>query len=159
MHTIQFCLGDWVSGNRNQVNTVSRSGSIGKIVSQVSSIDTHGLSVGQATNIIPIYFLISKTGPSVSSTLDQELFHGSTLGSSEQQLSGIGIVEVNWPGCVLGFLVECSLFKVSRVFSVMSIMIADLICLLSVASPPKIGLNRTTEEATNYVSTCIQNKT
>ena len=110
----------------------------------MSSIDTHGLSVGQATNIIPIYFLISKTGPSVSSTLDQELFHGSTLGSSEQQLSGIGIVEVNWPGCVFGFLVECSLFKVSRVFSVMSIMIADLICLLSVASPPKIGLNRTT---------------
>lgn len=74
-------------------------------------------------------------------TLDQEFLHGPSLGSGEEKIACVAIVKVDL-GLTLGLLHKVCFLKVSRMFGVVSIEIADSVRGLSVGTPPKIALNR-----------------
>jgi hypothetical protein len=84
----------------------------------------------------------SETGPAVGPTLLKKVLETASLGSGIEQLSSIGIVEIDFTCFRLGVINKGSLFKVAAVFGVMAVVVADAIGRVSIAFPAKILLNR-----------------
>jgi hypothetical protein len=84
----------------------------------------------------------SETRPAVGPTLLKKVLETASLGSGIEQLSRIGIVKIDFTSFRLGVINEGGLFKITRVFGVMAVVVADAIGRVSVAFPAKILLNR-----------------
>jgi hypothetical protein len=84
----------------------------------------------------------SETRPPVGPALLEKVFETASLGSGIEQLSRIGIVKIDFTCFRFGVFNKLGLFKISRVFSVMTIEIADAIGRVSIAFPAKILLDR-----------------
>ena len=82
--------------------------------------------------------------------LNQKVVHCTTNGSRKEQLSRIGVIELDRLGAVFGVHHEFGFaFEVSRVFGVVTIKVTDVVGSFSVTVPAKIFLHRsvaTTEE-------------
>jgi hypothetical protein len=90
-------------------------------MAKVAPINRDRFAIFQDAHKVPIDFGIAKRWPSVGSTLFQEVFHATLLRSCKEQFARVGIVKVNhirFGGP--SFLQKGGLFKVSRVFSVMT---------------------------------------
>jgi hypothetical protein len=83
----------------------------------------------------------SETRPAVGPALLEKVFETASLGSSIEQLSRIGIVEIDFTFCRLGVINKGGLFKVSPVLGIMPVEVADAISSVSVAFPAKILLD------------------
>ena len=84
----------------------------------------------------------SETRPAVGPTLLKKVLETASLGSGIEQLSRVGIVEIDFTCFRLGVINKGGLFKITRVFGVMAVVVADTICRVSVAFPAKILLDR-----------------
>jgi hypothetical protein len=107
-------------------------------MTQMRAVNGHGFAVGQYSYIVPIHFVIAKTGPTVRSTFHQELLQRATFGCRKEQLAGIGIIKVDFAHRrrLLGnILDEGGLFKVTRVFGIVSIKVANAIGRVAIAIP------------------------
>ena len=90
------------------------------------------------------YLSIPETWPSMSSTFRQELVHGATDWSSEEQLSSIAVKELHLTCRSQGFLLELvSSLKISTEFGIMAIEITDFVGFFGITFPTKISLDRT----------------
>jgi hypothetical protein len=83
----------------------------------------------------------SETRPAVGPALLEKVFETASLGSCVEKLSSIGIVEVDFTCCRLGFSNKGRLFKISSGLGIMSIEIADAIGRATATFPAKILLN------------------
>lgn len=80
----------------------------------------------------------------MSSTFCQELIHGATDRSSEEQLSSIAVKELHGSRGRQGLFFELvPSFKVSTKFGIMAIEITDFVRFLSITIPAKIALDGT----------------
>jgi len=62
--------------------------------------------------------LTSKAGPTMGTTLLQKVVHRSSFGSCEQQITRVGVVEIDFPFTGLGVFYKGRLFKVATVLCV-----------------------------------------
>jgi hypothetical protein len=84
----------------------------------------------------------SETRPAVGPTLLKKVLETASLGSGIEQLSRIGIVEIDFACFRLDVIDKGSLFKIAAVFSIVTVKVADAIARVSVAVPAKVLLDR-----------------
>jgi hypothetical protein len=84
----------------------------------------------------------SETRPAVGPTLLKKVLETASLGSGIEQLSRIGIVEIDFTCFRLGVINKGGLLKVAAVLGVVTVVVADAIGRVSVAFPAKILLDR-----------------
>ena len=153
-----FLLIGRTSGAGYQVDAVSVALLIGKIVSQMRAIDTHGLSTLEDANVCPVNVLIAEAGPSVCPRLGNEFIKGALVSTeTEKRLSGIGISEHN---LLIGleFLPsrchKSTLLRkeVSAVLGVVAVVVANAIGRILIAPPPQIVLDRNGRRAVRLLA-------
>lgn len=117
---------------------------IGKIVSQVCSVNGYHLSTGQDPSNVPVHFGIPKGRPAVLGALLNEFVPGAIDGCREQRrplppgiVKGHGASGVN---VGLDVLQKRGGFPVPRKFGIVAIEVANSVGEIKVASPEKIGL-------------------
>jgi hypothetical protein len=72
------------------------------------------------------------------------LFHGAAYGGGEKEFSRVAVMVFDRLGCTFRLLEVLWLtFEVAAVLCIMTIVVADFICLFNITPPPKISLNRT----------------
>jgi hypothetical protein len=84
----------------------------------------------------------------VGPALLEKIVETASLGSGIEQLSGIGIVKIDFPCCRLGFSYEGGLFKRSPGLGIVSVEIADAIGRVTATFPAKILLDRNLDHNT-----------
>ena len=99
-----------MAGDGDKVNAISVALTIWEIMTQMSSVSAHRLSIWHGDHVLPNNLFISERWPSVLSTLSNELFDCSASWSNEKWLASDTIIE----GLLsliqtLHFLQECSL--------------------------------------------------
>ena len=109
-------------------------------MSQMRTRRTHALSIGEASDVLPVDFFVPERRPSVRLTLLEELLHGPSDWGGEQKLASYRIVILR--GILPVDLVqEGSAGPIPSVLRVMSIEIADAIGRVVIALPPQILLD------------------
>lgn len=109
---------------------------------------TDTLSVLEASHILPVCFLVSKGWPSVALAFGQKRFQGPSDRSPKEELASDTIIKVNRIASLDFFLVFLDVFQkvcrrpVARIFSVVSVEIANAVRRLKVAAPTKVTLDR-----------------
>lgn len=71
----------------------------------------------------------------------QEIFQTATLGGRKKQLSRVGIVKVDFARDGLGVLEKGRLFKVARVFGVVTVKVANAVGGIPIAVPTQVLLD------------------
>ena len=126
-----------ITRNTHQVDAVSISFGIGKIVSKMRSCRRYGFTIGENSHIIRNDLLISETGPPMRHAFLHKLFHTASARSHKQRITCNAVVEYD-----LTFRFEFfrSIFEkirrlpVPTVLSVMTIETTNFISNFKVAS-------------------------
>lgn len=130
-----------MASHTDQIDAVAIA-TVGQIVTEMGAVDRDTFAVGQDTDIVPIHFGVSKTGPSVTTTLQQEFLQAPSLGRGKEQIAGIRIVKVDFTHGRLDLVDKVGLFKVAAVFRVVAVEIANTIGRVAIAIPTKVVLDR-----------------
>ena len=112
---------------------------------KMSAVHAHSLSIGQASNVIPVHFIVSKARPTVRLGLSNKFLPAAVVDSREKEeaLSRHGVEELE---SAFGPVGPVDLQKVSRepisaVFCVVAIERTNLVGDFSIATPTKLDLH------------------
>lgn len=135
------------------------------VVSQMGTSCGDAFSVFQATDVLPIDFVVTEWGPTVALALLKEFLHSSPNWGSEQQNPSDGVVELDWLFGILETLDKISSLPVSSILGVVltswwqvvrnisssgtrfgcreaySVEVADSICDFKITIPSQVALD------------------
>lgn len=92
---------------------------IRQVVAQMGSINRNSLSIGEYSDKIPIYFIVSEGRPTMHGTFLNPLAPGSVHWRIEERFPSVRIIESNFViAALIQIVKECCLFPISRIFRV-----------------------------------------
>lgn len=95
-------------------------------MTKMCTCQAHCFSIWQDSYLFPIHFLVTKTRPTVCTTLDKKVFHGASSWCDKEWFASIRIVKGYFTICASSFIHEFArAFKIARMLSIMTIKVAN----------------------------------
>ena len=135
------CLGDCDQDAETILSQISFN--LRNVDTRISyrSRNANALSVGQASYIFPVNFLISKARPTMWSTLLQKFIHCATLRCFEQEFTSNTIIILS-RSRTIHLLQEVSRSPIASILSIMPIKITDSVSRFIITPPQQLLLYR-----------------